>query len=233
MARQLADGVWQLDLGLVPPLAANAFLVDDGSVTLCDTGLGWNRPSLSAELSAAGYAPADLDRVLLTHYDLDHVGGLDTLDGFDGPVYLGRPDHELATGAGDPPLIHHKGLFHRIARCVTSFPAGIDLRPVDDGDRVGNFTAFLTPGHNPGHTVYVHDDGVALLGDLVWEEDGRLTAPFWLDSYDMAGLRRSIVSLSDRIPAFEIAAMGHGEPLVSGGRVALRELAGEYKTDRE
>ena len=31
---RLAEGVWLLDLGLVPPLATNGFLVDDGTVTL-------------------------------------------------------------------------------------------------------------------------------------------------------------------------------------------------------
>lgn len=113
MADQLADGVWYLDLGLIKPFASNAFLVDDGVVqtavegaseqkrddpaegglTLVDTGTWWNEPSIREELADAGFGPGDLDRMLLTHYDLDHVGGLKRLLAeFDGPVFLGRPD---------------------------------------------------------------------------------------------------------------------------------------------
>ena len=234
MARQLVDGVWELDLGLMPPLASNAFLVDeqalaecDGEdVTLCDTGLFWNEPSIRDELDDAGYGPADLDRVLLTHYDLDHVGGLKHLSPeFTGPVSLGRPDYELVRSDSPPPSNNHKGLFHRAARAFFPLPDEFDVRPVDDGETVGRFTAYQTPGHNPGHTVYVHDSGVALLGDLVWEEDGAMTPPIWFDSYDMGRVRESIRTFADRAPPFEVAAMAHGTPFVRDGDDALRALA--------
>ena len=226
MAEKLREGVWLLDLGLVTPFASNSFLVDDGDVTLIDTGLWWNRPSIRDELADAGYGPGDLDRVLVTHYDLDHVGGLKRLlPEFDGPVYLGRPDYDFLQHENHPAWAHHKGLFHRATRRLFPLPREMDVRPVDDGDRVGNFTVYLTPGHNPGHAVYVHDSGVALLGDLVWEDDGRLTPPFWLDSYDMRELRESICDLAERSTEFDVAAMGHGDPIRTGGYDALLCLA--------
>lgn len=226
MAQKLRPGVWLLGLGLSAPLAANAYLVDDGEVTLVDSGLFVNNPSLGEELASAGYTPADIDRVLVTHYDLDHVGGLPALDGaFSGPVYVGSTDAALAAGDHTPPLVHHKGVFHRAVRYVWNLD-GRDVRPVADGDRIGNFTAYHTPGHNPGHMVYVHDGlGVALLGDLVWEEDGELTPPIRFDSYDVATIRDSIGSFADSVSPFEVAAMGHGDPLLSDGRAAVRTLA--------
>jgi glyoxylase-like metal-dependent hydrolase (beta-lactamase superfamily II) len=73
--------------------------------------------------------------------------------------------------------------------------------------------------------VFVHEGlDAAFLGDLVWEEDGELTPPFWLDSYDMRAVRRSIRSFADRTPPFEVACMGHGTPFVEGGYGALRRL---------
>jgi len=225
MARRLADGVWLLELGLVAPLASNAYLVDDGTVTLVDAGLFVNTPSLSAELASAGYAPDDVERVLLTHYDLDHVGGLRALGPFEGSVYIGAADAALLSGDQLPPLVHHKGAFHRVARRL--FPvSGVDLVPVEDGEAIGGFVAYHTPGHNPGHTVYVHEGlSLALLGDLVWEQDGELTIPIRFDSYDVGQIAESVRAFADRVPAFEIAAMGHGEPLVSGGSAALADLA--------
>jgi glyoxylase-like metal-dependent hydrolase (beta-lactamase superfamily II) len=241
MARRLRGGVWLLELGLFPPLASNAYLVDDSevrctsgnrtesdegeAVTLIDTGLFVNRPSIGSELRAAGYEPRDIDRVLFTHYDIDHVGGLRALDGFEGPVYVGADDVTLANGAKRPPLCHHKGLFHRAVRLVWNF-AGRDVVAVADGDRIGGFTAHHTPGHNPGHTVYVHDDlGLAVLGDLVWENGGVLTTPEWYDSYDMDELRASVRALAATLGPFDIAAMGHGEPILSNGDGALADLA--------
>jgi glyoxylase-like metal-dependent hydrolase (beta-lactamase superfamily II) len=241
MARELIDGVWELDLRLMAPLASNAFLVDerelagsDGNeITLCDTGLFWNEPSIRDELRDAGYVVEELDRVLLTHYDLDHVGGLKhLLPEFTGPAYLGRPDHELATG-GPPPSNNHKGLFHRAARALSPLPAGVAVEPLEDGDRVGHFTSYLTPGHNPGHAVYVHDSGVALLGDLVWEEAGELTSPIWFDSYDVATIHESIQSFARRAPPFEVAAMAHGTPLIRDGDDAVRALAGTLSNSSE
>lgn len=236
MVRRLREGVWLLELGLIPPLASNAYLVDEtalgidgGDVTLVDTGLWWNEPSIGDELSAIGYEVADIDRVLITHYDLDHVGGLNRLvPSFDGPVYVGAADLDLLDGTTDPDLFHHKGIFHRVVRRLFPLP-DVDLRPVSDGETIGGFTAYTTPGHNPGHVVY-HHEGVstAFLGDLVWEDDGDLTTPIRFDSYDMQTLRGSIVALPDRIPSFDVAAMGHGTPLDTGGFEALRVLAARF-----
>lgn len=227
MAEQLADGVWWLDVGLVRPVDTNAFLVDDGSVTLIDTGLWFNCPSLRSELADAGYSPGDLDRVLLTHYDLDHTTGLRELrPAFDGPVYIGQHDLDLSTGAYDPPLFHHKGLFHRVTRRFFPLPADFDVRGLADDETVGGFTAYLTPGHNPGHVAYVHESGAAFVGDLLWETDGRLRHPVWADSYSRRQLRTSVVDFASRAPPFEVLGMGHGTPMRRDGFRAVRSYAG-------
>ena len=231
MARRLADGLWLLNSGLVKPLSTNVYLVDGterggSEVTLVDTGLPVNYPSLCGELAAAGYAPTDIDRVLLTHYDLDHVGGLRALDGFDGPVYIGARDAALARGEWDPALLHHKGLFHRVVRPLFDLSA-VDLRPVADGDEVGGFRAHHTPGHNPGHIVYIHAGlDAAFLGDLVWAEGGGFTTPFRLDSYDMRELRESVRRMAE-IP-FERGLAAHGEPVMADAGTRLRELPDRF-----
>ena len=224
VAERVTERVHLLEVGWPEPVGANAYLVDDGEVTLVDAGLPVPRRSLSAELAAAGYDPGDIDRVLLTHYDVDHVGGLARL-GVDTPVYLGAADARLVRGEWSPPLVHHKGLFHRAIRRLYSLE-GLDVRPVEDGDAVGGFRAVHTPGHNPGHTVFLHEaSGAALLGDLVWASDGRFVAPPWLDSYDTAMIRDSITRVAGE--SFEHACVGHGRPVGPGAGAVLRELAAE------
>jgi glyoxylase-like metal-dependent hydrolase (beta-lactamase superfamily II) len=227
MAEELVEGVWMLDLGWRKPLGSNGYVVDDGTVTLVDTGLPFNDTAVRSELAAAGLTPDDIDRVLVTHYDLDHVGGLRGLaPDLDAPVYVGAPDLALMEGSLGPTWLHPKGVFHRGARRILPLPSELDLRSVEDGDEIGDFTAHHTPGHNPGHMAYEHESlGATLLGDLVWGTGTGLTEPIWWDSYDMTTLRGSIRSLSSTLPGFDMALMGHGDPLVTGGGDALSRLA--------
>jgi len=224
MARAVTEGVTLLDVAWPEPIGANAYLVDDGDVTLVDAGVPLPRRPLSEEIRAAGYATGEIDRVLLTHYDIDHVGGLARVD-LDAPVYLGALDRRLVRRSWSPPWSHHKGAFHRLARRVYSL-SGADLRGVSDGDRIGGFLAYHTPGHNPGHTVYLHpESGAAMLGDLVWNTSEAFVSPPWIDSYDTDRIADSIDQIAEE--RFEAACMGHGDPVPAGGRDALRVLAAE------
>ena len=223
MARRVAPGVYLLEVAWPEPLGSNAYLVDDGDVTLVDAGLSVGRRSLAGELEAAGYGVNALDRVLLTHYDIDHVGGLARLDA-DVPVYLGAADARLVRRSWSPPWRHHKGAFHRLVRRLFSL-SGVDLRSLADEDRIGRFRALHAPGHNPGHTVYLHaDTGAALLGDLVWESSGSFVAPPWLDSYDTDRIADSIARVAEE--SFEHACVGHGRPVGPDADARLRRLAG-------
>lgn len=229
MAREITDGVWLLEVAWPEPIGANAYLVDDGDCTLVDAGLPLPRRSLSAELRETGHTLGEVDRVLLTHYDIDHVGGLARVD-LDVPVYLGAPDCRLVRRSWSPPWRHHKGAFHRLVRRLYSL-SDADLRPVSDSEWIGGFRAVHTPGHNPGHTVFLHDDsGTALLGDLVWRTDEGFVPPPWLDSYDTAQTAESI----DRIAEwqFESACPGHGRSYTTGGAEALRALADDLTAGR-
>jgi len=213
MARSITDAVTLLDVAWPEPVGANAYLLDDGEVTLVDAGLPVPRRSLAGEIRAAGYTLDGIDRVLLTHYDIDHVGGLARVD-LDVSVHLGALDYRLVRRSWSPPWRHHKGLFHRLVRRRYTL-SGVDLRPVDDGDRIGGFVAFHTPGHNPGHTVYLHpESGTAMLGDLVWNTSSGFVVPPWIDSYDTDRIAGSVARIADE--RFETACMGHGPPLRAG-----------------
>ena len=228
MARQVTDGVSLLEVAWPEPIGANAYLLDDGEVTLVDAGVPVPRRSLAGELREAGYALSEIDRVLLTHYDVDHVGGLARVD-IDAPVYLGALDCRLLRRSWSPPWTHHKGAFHRLARRVYSL-SGLDLRPVEDGDRIGGFRALHTPGHNPGHTVYLHPEtGTAMLGDLVWNTSRGFVTPPWIDSYDTDRLAESVARMAGE--RFGAACMGHGKPLGSGGDKALAALASSLSVE--
>lgn len=221
MVTELADGIWWFDLRGV-----NAYLVEDGeAVTLVDSGIPYDHRKLVGGLDQIGYAASDLDRVLVTHYDFDHVGGLGRLPRFDGTIYAGAPDAPLVAGDRMPDWRTHKGFSQRVTSPLLSSPAD-PVESVADGDTVGSFTVYHTPGHTSGHVCYVSEFlSVAFLGDLVRESGGRLDASPWIMSEDTDQVRASIRRLAAEAPDFEVAAMGHGVPFREHGSQRLRELA--------
>ena len=219
MVTPLADDVWWYDLG-----GTNAYLVDDGALTLVDTGMRFHASALIGGLRDAGFELRDLDRILLTHYDVDHVGGLAAFDGVDLTIYVGATDAPFVTGERTAPLSNHKGLIQRLGSPLCA-PPDNPVEPLADGDTVGTFTVYDTPGHTPGHVSYVSETlSAAFLGDVVVERGGRLQPPVWPLNYDTDAVEGSIRSLAERAPDFEVAGMGHGVPFKRGGSERLADV---------
>ncbi len=213
------ERVWRLRLRGV-----NAYLVDCDVLTLVDAGTPWDVDRIRERVEQAGFEIDDVERVLLTHFDVDHVGALAALD-LDATVYVADPDARYLTGTAQPPLGNHKGAIQRLADVFLTRP-DLDVEVVADGDEIGPFVAYRTPGHTPGHTAYVHGEyGVAFVGDLVRELDGDLVESGWFMSYDTDDNEASIRHLADHTVDVDVIAVGHGDPIRENGGDALRRLA--------
>ncbi|MDL5362667.1 MBL fold metallo-hydrolase [Halalkalicoccus sp. NIPERK01] len=203
---------------------SNVYLVDDGDLTLVDAGVPGSAKPIRDGIRALGHAVVDVDRVLLTHYDYDHVGALASL-GLDAPIHAGEPDATYVTGAAKPPLSNAKGLMQRVLGRNLDFPDLTSL-PVTDDEEIGDFRAYRTPGHTAGHTVYLHSGfDIAFLGDCVRESEHTLQPmPGWLCA-DSDRNHESIKKLSERTPTFDYGAPGHGDPITAGASAVLRRVA--------
>ncbi|MFQ3319907.1 MAG: glyoxylase-like metal-dependent hydrolase (beta-lactamase superfamily II) [Natronomonas sp.] len=221
MLTELRDGVWWFEC-----TGVNAYLVADGDgLTLVDTGTPFDAATVEAAVESAGFDLSNVERILITHYDFDHVGSVAKL-AVDAPVYIGRADAPLLTGEQRPPLSGAKPLLQLVTSPLIPEVSNERVRRVDDGDEIGGFTAYHAPGHTPGHTVYVHEAReAAFLGDLVIEREGELQPSPWFISYDTDDVHRSIEEVVARAPDIEVAAMGHGMPFRTGGGDRLRTLA--------
>ena len=206
---------------------ANAYLVRRGGETvLVDAGLPWDRDRLLSGLADAGLDAGDVDRVLLTHYDFDHVGTLGTLGlREDVTIHAAEPDASYLTGQSKPPLLSHKGTAQRLVAPFLDRPTN-PVEVVDDGDEIAGFVAYHTPGHTPGHTAFVDERlGVAFVGDMLQERGGRLEPSPWPITGDTDRNRQSIRDFAARCPPVDVVAMGHGDPIVEYGYGALRRVA--------
>jgi glyoxylase-like metal-dependent hydrolase (beta-lactamase superfamily II) len=205
----------------------NVFLVDDGEWTLVDAGWPGDEETVREGLAAAGIGPADVDRVLLTHYDADHVGTLARLTpDLDAPIYLHEADAPFVAGDRKPPWTARSilGPIHRLIYRRLDLP-DLPIEVVADGDEVGGFRVIHTPGHTPGHVVYVHDGlDAAFLGDLAFGLGDGLRPAGRFTSHDAAEALDSIRALLDRTEGFEYACPGHGPPLEDGYQKLARTV---------
>ena len=178
------------DAGLDPevgePISINAFLLNTGDQLVlvdagCGAAMGPTAGFLPANLRAAGYAPEQVDAVLLTHLHPDHALGLADPDGralF--PRAVVRPskaeadywlsDERLASASEG-----HQAL-EKSASFLTGLRAAMDpysgrLRPFAPGEAPAvGVAAEPLPGHTPGHCgfrVSSRDQSLLIFGDTM------------------------------------------------------------------
>jgi len=144
MTDELIPGrAYRLDLGRV-----NAYPVETGETTLIDAGAPNAGDDLRSELDEAGYDVPDIDRVLITQFDLDHVGTLAHPE-FEGPIYAAEPDASFLDGSRKPPLSNHKGLLQRLTDFWLTRPSR-PVRRLSDGGSVRDSTPATRRGTRPG-----------------------------------------------------------------------------------
>lgn len=220
------------------PTSINGFLIDTGSKrVLIDTGTGGalapTTGKLLDHLRAAGYEPAQIDEILITHLHPDHVGGV-THDG--KPVF---PNAVLRVSAADVAYwvddakTASKGAAaalapYRAAGHLKTFAPGATLAP--------GITAVDTAGHTPGHTSYlVESDGQKLLvwGDLLHVAAVQFADPRVTIEYDstpaQAEAQREKVfagaaNNGEWIAAAHIAFPGIGHVVKAGDAYAWRPV---------
>jgi glyoxylase-like metal-dependent hydrolase (beta-lactamase superfamily II) len=169
---------------LVPGVVANPYvLVDDDGLTVIDTGLPRSERKILAYVASLGKSAQDVKRIIITHADLDHVGGLATLHKVTGArTYASKIEAE-AIAAGRPSrMINPSGfsvqrlVFALLSPFMKARPFQVDEILVDGQilPVLGGLRVVDTSGHTPGHiSLFAPAVGVLFSGDsLVTDENG-------------------------------------------------------------
>ncbi|MHB2265489.1 MBL fold metallo-hydrolase [Aliihoeflea sp. PC F10.4] len=192
-------------------------IVDTGAERiLFDTGMGEGGRAngmgqLSERMQAAGYAPDDIDIVVLTHFHGDHIGGL--MEG-DAPAFAnaryvtGQTEYDFWTAPE-----RAEGQTADAAQAVQTrvVPLAENMTFLEDGGEVvSGVTAMAAFGHSPGHMIYHIESGdrrLMLTADTANHFVASLQRPDWHVQYDMdkeaaTATRRRVFDMiaTDRIP---------------------------------
>lgn len=220
------------------PRQVNCYLLDDGAgFTLIDTGVNTAEAdaALGKHLAALGIARAQVRRVILTHYHVDHSG--------QAFRFRNRPEVEVALHPADLPLLEHFDEDHgeRLATLLRLLetlgmpaeereaaaagvrwlrglaqPAPVS-RALAGGERIQaggrSWEVVPTPGHTPGHICLFDPTGGLLLGgDLLMDGELPYVGLFPdVDTDPIATLLRSLERLTATWA--RCCLPGHGRPI--------------------
>lgn len=225
--QHVAEGVYRFGTKRI-----NWYVVEeDGALTVVDAGLPGHWDLLVEGVDALGYTLSDIEAILVTHGDLDHVGFAEWLRKASGAsVWIHPADikHANTMSRSLPPRDFVKNLwrpatmsyFVEVVRSgVGSVPPLTEFEVFEDGDELdvpGHPTVIHVPGHTAGSSAfYLPDRGVLFCGDALMTlnvRDGKSTPPTVLPPihYDEEKAWSSIRKLE---PCGEVVLLsGHGEP---------------------
>ncbi len=179
---------------LIPGIIANPYLIIDcGELTLIDTGMPGSHKKILRYIAGLGYTPNDLKRILITHADFDHVGGLAALKAEAGALVFAHSNEAAAMAAGRPSRklkpsnIFANLLYRAMDRLFKAAPVQVDellaegqVLPVLGGLRV-----LETFGHTPGHlSFFAPSAGILFVGDSIVSEKTGLRGSRGANNWD-------------------------------------------------
>lgn len=205
----------------------------DGGLTLIDAGMPRDAAKILAFLQRLGLSR--LDRIIVTHGDIDHVGGLAAVQAATGArVICHAVEKDLVEGRqpremGRSPIARAYGpLLNAVSRTVLGY------RPVARVDELVLDKAFLAPEgfqvvHVPGHTsgqiaLFEPKRGILIAGDALNNRNDRLGEPPRLATPLPDVARASIRKLA-QLPNVQVIVFGHGVPITENAAQRLSAFA--------
>jgi glyoxylase-like metal-dependent hydrolase (beta-lactamase superfamily II) len=233
----------------------NVYLIEDDPLTLVDAGpnSGSSLDVLERELAARGRSIAELERIVVTHQHIDHIGLVQILAGRSGaevvaldrlvPFLEGYREEAAAEDDFATVTMLRHGISEEVARALASvslafraWGAGAKVtRALHDGESLEfagrSLEVLFRPGHSATDTVF-HDParrlligGDHLLGTI--SSNPLISRP---GASEGGERRRALIEYLDSLRQtremdLEMVLPGHGDPILDHRMLIDRRLA--------
>lgn len=183
----------------MPEVLHPVLIWDDQEAVLIDAGIPYRLPVFEEAMAQAGIPFDKLKKIILTHHDLDHIGGLpELLNAFPHKIDVLATEEEKPYIEGEKPHLKITPAF--IDRLRAALPAELPSERRDailhllehpptakvdqivtDGEELplfGGIEVIHTPGHTPGHiSLYLKQHKLLITGDAMMIDNGCFVEP--------------------------------------------------------
>lgn len=247
---KIADGIEMIESSMIvmgrEDTVHPTIIFDNEDVILADTGFGGEDGDLkiAKQMEETGLSFASLNKVILTHQDLDHIGGLPRIlknakqrvevicHGEEKPYIEGEKKLIKLTGGVMKQLDAMPEEFKKIMISVFENPpkAKVD-KIINDGEKLpycGGIIVIHTPGHTPGHICLYHMPSKTLIaGDALKLEEGKLSGP----AKELCDDYKAAVKSLEKLTRYDIKQVicYHGGLLTGDVNERIEELISEIE----
>ena len=187
---------------LVPGIIANPYLIiDPDGLTLIDTGLPGSDRKIMRYIIERGFKADDLKRIIITHSDMDHVGGLYALKRASGArvyasaIEAGAIEKGAASRRTRPAHFVRRLLMGILRQFFKASAVKVD-QVVEDNQELpslGGLRVVFTPGHTPGHiSLFSPTQGILFVGDSIVSRDHELAGSLPANTWDQEQAAESV-----------------------------------------
>jgi glyoxylase-like metal-dependent hydrolase (beta-lactamase superfamily II) len=190
-----------------------SLIAADHVLALVDAGYPGFLPRIEQEIARHGYDARNLTHVIMTHYDIDHIGALHDLKAKYPGVRIIASEREAGAISGERKserLIQAENMQQHLPEEQQEFGRwfirqleSLKHVPVDetvrDGDELfdGRCRVIATPGHTPGHiSLHIPELNSVIAGDAAVNENGRLAIANPQFCLDLSGAEQSLGKLT-------------------------------------
>jgi glyoxylase-like metal-dependent hydrolase (beta-lactamase superfamily II) len=203
---------------LIPNIVANPYLIiDSNRLALIDAGLPGSDKKIFKYITGLGYAPSDLKWIIITHSDIDHIGGVSAIKKKSGArVYASAIEAEAMSKGSSSRQIKSRNFFGKLLMGVAGRfmkPAPIHADEILSEGQVlpvlGGLRVIETPGHTPGHiSLFSPSTGILFTGDSIVSREGGLVRSIPALTWDEAKADES--AREQAALGARIVCCGHG-----------------------